>query len=204
MLWQASWIRGAKPCDVIPQRKTRSKHQKKQTKKHHRSNKKNKTQKQPANRNQTHPQKNHKTVEWRHHELQVKNAITRQLMCLVPSRPSIETTEGQTQKTLPDGPTGAKQKSCNAETRDPPSQDPGGRNARPCRHDKHQRTSTASICQACEKDECETTVRHTEWNSNYIRPPLRVLSCVLWRLSKSHIELTVRWCSEGCCYPQLM
>ena len=32
---------------------------------------------------------------------------------------------------------GAKQKGRGAETRDPPSEDPGDRITKPCRHDKH-------------------------------------------------------------------
>ena len=45
-----------------------------------------------------------------------------------------------------------KQKSHSAETRDPPSQDPGDRIVRPCRHDLHQCTSTTSICRASENE----------------------------------------------------
>ena len=50
MLWQASWLRGAKPCDVIPQRKTRTKtkQSKKQT---HLQQKETNTQNQPAKKN---------------------------------------------------------------------------------------------------------------------------------------------------------
>ena len=61
-------------------------------------------------------------------------------------------------------PKGAKQQSRNAKTRDPPSQDPGDRIPKPCRHNKHQCTSNASICRALWKEmrvkrtwnECET------------------------------------------------
>ena len=45
-----------------------------------------------------------------------------------------------------------KQKSHSAETRHPPSQDPGDRIVRPCRHDLHQCTSTRSICRTSENE----------------------------------------------------
>ena len=73
-------------------------------------------------------------------------------------------------QTLTRWPGGAKQKSRSAETRDPPSQDPGDRITKPYRHNKHQCTSIASICQAVWKtwrwNESETEVRHTEWKED--------------------------------------
>ena len=46
----------------------------------------------------------------------------------------------------------SKTKNRSAETQDPPSQDPGDRITKPCRHNKHQCTSNASICLAVWKD----------------------------------------------------
>ena len=70
-------------------------------------------------------------------------------------------------QTLTRWPGGAKQKSRSAETRDPPSQDPGDRITKPYRHNKHQCTSIASICQAVWKtwrwNEGETKVKR-KWD----------------------------------------
>ena len=71
-------------------------------------------------------------------------------MCLVPSRPSIETTEGQTHKPSSDGPTGAKQKSRNAETQDPPSQDPGGRKDHPPEQAKQDLANSQALLAGAE------------------------------------------------------
>ena len=48
--------------------------------------------------NHTKQKQNQEKVEWKHHELLVRSAMTRQLMCLVTSRPSIESIEGNNQK----------------------------------------------------------------------------------------------------------
>ena len=79
------------------------------------------------------------------------NIVTGQLVCPVLSRSSIEATERQSHQHHRMNLKVPSKKSRNAETRDPPSQDPGDRKARPCRHDEHQCTSIASICRACEK-----------------------------------------------------
>ena len=51
-------------------------------------------------------------------------------------------------QTLTDDREAPSKKSRSAETQDPPSQDPGDRITKPCRHNKHQCTSIASICRA--------------------------------------------------------
>ena len=118
-----------------------------------------------------------------------------------PERVILETTaQGQN---LTRWPGGAKQKSRGAETRDPPSQDPGDRITKPCRHDKHRCTSIASICRAVWKtrwwNKGETEVRHTEWkgDSSNIYRPLRVLSRVLWQSSSKCSCLIVKPVMEG-------
>ena len=77
------------------------------------------------------------------------NVVTRQPMCPVLSRSSLK--QQLKAKHLKDD-RGAKQKSRSAETQDPPSQDPGDRITKPCRHNKHQCTSNASICLAVWED----------------------------------------------------
>ena len=128
----------------------------------------------------------HHEVEW-HIQKQRWNVMTRQLMCPVLSRSSLK--QQLKAKHFKDDREVPSKKSRSAETQDPPSQDPGDRITKPCRHNKHQCTSIASICRAVWKiwgwTESETKVRHTEWKeySSNIYRPLRVLSCVLWRSS---------------------
>ena len=43
-----------------------------------------------------------------------------------------------------------------------------------------------STCRACEKDRCETAVRHTEWKSNYKPASQSSLMCALAIISISH------------------
>ena len=118
-----------------------------------------------------------------------------------PERVILETTaQGQN---LTRWPGGAKQKSRGAETRNLPSQDPGDRITKPCRHDRHRCTSIASICRAVWKtrwwNKGETEVRYTEWkeDSSNIYRPLRVLSRVLWQSSSKCSCLIVKPVMEG-------
>ena len=75
-----------------------------------------------------------------------------------------------------------KQKSHSAETRDPPSQDPGDHTVKPCRHDSAPMHIDHVDLPREWKRVSETMVRHTEWKGpqNNRAKPLRVLSCVLW------------------------
>ena len=178
-LWTASKTRGVRSHDAIPHGKQG---QQPNTKKQHKQTKTGKPAKNTKTKQPTQPGRG--IMASQHY---LWDVVTRQLMCPVLSRSSIEATEGQSHQNHRMNRQVPSKKSRNAETRDPPSQDPGDRKARPCRHDKHQCTSITSMCRACEKMRVKR-----QWTDSKtyrvkkplsVRPPLRVLSCVLWRSS---------------------
>ena len=117
----------------------------KQTPENKKSNNKQKQQNQKAKQKEPHIT----VVEWSIQKLRMKRSDQAAYVPR-PERVILEATaQSQTFKRWPEG---AKQKSRSAETQDPPSQDPGDRITKPCRHNKHQCTSNASICLAVWKD----------------------------------------------------
>ena len=120
------------------------------------------TTKKNKQKTQTHKQNKTRTKESRWNDI-FKAVMRRsdQATCVPRPEQVIHEATAQSQ-TLTRWPRGAKQKSRNAETRDPPSQDPGDRITKPFRHDKHRCISIASICRAVWK----TKWWNSKWNGS--------------------------------------
>ena len=159
-LWTASKTRGVRSHDAIPHGKQK---QRPNTKKQHKQTKTGK----PANKT-----KNTKTKQptqpGRGKSITTLLVRRSDQAAYVP-RPEqvIHRSNRRTKPSKsPDEPTGAKQKSRNAETRDPPSQDPKRGRAGMTSTNAHRSHRYAGRVKRWGWNDSETIVRHTEWRNH--------------------------------------